>query len=116
MATLTVYGIPNCDKVRKTRRYLDKHAIDYHFHDFRQDGLTVTKLKSWCKRLNWETLLNRRGTSYRNLPDNKKANINQQKALQLMLENPTLIKRPVIEYGKQLLLGFSESDIRNLLG
>ena len=104
----TVYGIKNCDTVKKACKWLDSNNIDYQFHDFRKDGLTQTKVKQWSGQVDWETLLNRRGTTWRKLSDQEKESINKTNAIKLMTEQPTLIKRPVIEYRKKVLVGFSE--------
>jgi len=109
----TLYGIKNCDTVRKARKWLETHNITYHFHDFRADGLTGEQLQRWCKLAGWETLLNRRGTSWRQLPPQTRDNIDEASALELMRQNPTLIKRPVLERDDgALLIGFSESEFQ----
>ena len=94
---LTVYGINNCDTVKKACNWLSKNKVEFQFHDFRKDGLTKSKVQRWVKSIDWETLLNRRGTTWRKLPDSEKESINKTRALSLMVEQPTLIKRPVIE-------------------
>ena len=104
----TVYGIKNCDTVKKACKWLDSNHIDYQFHDFRNEGLTQTKVKQWASLVDWETLLNRRGTTWRKLSDHEKDSINKANAIKLMTEQPTLIKRPVIEHHKKVLVGFSE--------
>ncbi len=102
----TLYGIKNCDTVKKARTWLDKNSIEYSFHDFRTDGLEEALLQRFCSVLNWDTLLNRRSTSWRQLSEEQKADLDEQKALQLMLEIPTLIKRPILDTGTQLIVGF----------
>jgi arsenate reductase (glutaredoxin) len=102
----TVYGIKNCDTVKKARKWLDDHGVTYRFHDFRGDGLDAKQLDAWIGAAGWETLLNRRGTTWRKLPDAEREGIDAKRAAALMLEHPTLIKRPVIEHGKQVLVGF----------
>lgn len=105
-----VYGIPNCDQVRRARLWLREHRIDYKFHDFRADGLPVALLDRWLIRLPWDALLNKRGTTWRGLDTARRgAIVDAQSATELMLANPTVIKRPVLERGEQLLVGFSES-------
>lgn len=94
---ITLYGIKNCDSVKKARNWLESHAIDYHFHDFRVEGLTQEKLKQWQTSVGWEVLLNKRSTNWRQLSQELRDNIHDASALSLMLENPTLIKRPVLE-------------------
>ncbi|WP_018231142.1 ArsC family reductase [Thioalkalivibrio thiocyanodenitrificans] len=102
----TLYGIRNCDTVKKARRWLDAHGVDYRFHDFRADGLEAKKLDAWIKAVGWEALLNRRGTTWRRLPEGVRDGIDEKHAAALMLEQPTLIRRPVVEHGKQVLVGF----------
>jgi len=110
----TVYGIKNCDTVKKACKWLDKNNIDYQFHDFRKDGLTQAKVKQWFSQVDWELLLNRRGTTWRKLSDNEKDSINKTNAIKLMTEQPTLIKRPVIEHSKNVLVGFSEEAYKEI--
>ncbi|MFC1602469.1 ArsC family reductase [Pseudomonadota bacterium] len=111
---ITLYGIPNCDTVRKARRWLDAHEINYQFHNFRKEGLTELLLQNWVTELGWETLINRRGTSWRKLPEQERDGINQSTAIQLMLENPTLIKRPILDVGTSRHVGFSEAQYQEL--
>jgi arsenate reductase len=103
----TLYGIKNCDTVKKARKWLENHAIDYQFHDFRTDGLTPEIINNWFEAVDWESLVNRRSTSWRQLNDSRKEGLNQQSAATLLLENPTLIKRPVLDTGREILVGFS---------
>ncbi len=109
---ITVYGIKNCDTVKKACNWLTKNNIDYQFHDFRKDGLTQAKVKQWFSKADWEILLNRRGTTWRKLSDNEKDSINKTKAIKLMVEQPTLIKRPVIEHNGDVIVGFSEDTYK----
>ena len=111
----TVYGIKNCDTVKKALKWLDTHDIAYRFHDFRQDGINKTDLQQWSKAVGWEALLNKRSTTWRQLPDQDKDDIDASKAITLMLSNPTLIKRPVITTGKTTLVGFKEADYKKAL-
>ena len=111
-----LYGIPNCDSVRKARKWLITHNVDYQFHDFRQDGVSAKQLKHWAKLVGWESLLNRRGQTWRKLPDKAKANLNEAAALKLMQAEPTLIKRPVLEVKSGVLVGFKDTDYKELLG
>ena len=111
-----LYGIANCDTVRKARNWLTSHNVDYQFHDFRKDGLTARQLKHWATVVGWETLLNRRGQTWRKLQDKKKADINEASALQLMQAEPTLIKRPVLEVNSQVHVGFKVADYQDLFG
>ncbi len=107
---ITVYGIKNCDTVKKACNWLTKNNIDYQFHDFRKDGLTQSKITQWSKKIDWEILLNRRGTTWRKLSEDEKASINKSKAIKLMTEHPTLIKRPVVEHNNNVIVGFSTEN------
>ncbi len=103
---ITVYGIKNCDTVRKVRKWLEARGTDHRFHDFRVDGLERAVLKHWVATVGWEALLNRRGTTWRQLTDPRKEQLEEETAVSLMLEHPTLIKRPVLETGNEVLVGF----------
>lgn len=102
----TLYGIKNCDTVKKARQWLDENAISYRFHDYRIDGLTYEQLVNFEARLGWKIMLNRSSTSWRQLSDDQKTNVTQATALQLMLATPTLIKRPILQTDSKLLIGF----------
>jgi arsenate reductase (glutaredoxin) len=102
-----IYGIKNCDTMKKARAWLDAHRVEHEFHDYKVSGMDRTKLIGWVKAAGWETLLNRAGTTFRKLPDAAKANLTEARAVKLMLEQPSMIKRPVLERGKELLVGFS---------
>ena|SRR5690349_2712610 len=102
-----LYGIPNCDTMKKARAWLESQRVDYEFHDYKKSGIERAKLESWIQAVGWEVLLNRAGTTFRKLPDAAKANLTEGKAVKLMLEQPAMIKRPVLERGKTLLVGFS---------
>ena len=104
----TIYGIKNCDTMKKARAWLEAHGIEHDFHDYKVAGVERAKLEAWAKIVGWEVLLNRAGTTFRKLPDNKKQNIDERKAIELMLEQSSMIKRPVLEHGKTVLVGFSE--------
>ncbi len=108
---MTVYGIRNCDSVKKARRWLEEHGIDYNFHDFRADGLQQQLLEEWLQKTEYTVLLNKRSRTWKELTAEQRDNMQQAKALQLMLEHPTLIKRPVLDLdpGNTLHVGFSES-------
>lgn len=112
----TLYGIKNCDTVKKARRWLDEHDVDYAFHDFRADGLSKAQLKSWIEAVGWETLLNRRGTTWRKLPEAEREGITAALAERLMLEQPTLIKRPVLQANNTVLVGFDTGEYGKLFG
>jgi arsenate reductase (glutaredoxin) len=104
--TATIYGIKNCDTMKKARAWLDGHGVAYEFHDYKTAGIAKDKLKQWTDELGWETLLNRAGTTFRKLPDSDKEGLNERKALTLMLAQPSMIKRPVLDLGGRLLVGF----------
>jgi arsenate reductase (glutaredoxin) len=104
---ITVYGIPNCDTCRKARKWLKEQDIDHVFHDFRKDGLRQEQVDGWVDAVGWETLLNRRGTTWRKLPDADKSGVDAPNAAALMTANPTLIKRPVFEGADTIMVGFS---------
>jgi Spx/MgsR family transcriptional regulator len=103
---LTMYAIPNCDTVKKARTWLEAEGIEYAFHDYKKQGADPAKLAAWSDAVGWEALLNRRGTTFRGLSEADKADIDRAKALQLMVANPSLIKRPVIEHAGGVLVGF----------
>lgn len=105
--SVILYGIPNCDTVKKARRWLDAAGIAYRFHDFRKDGLDADQLQGWIDELGWEKLLNKAGTTFRKLPDDVKADLNAAKALALMLDQPAMIKRPVLDAKGSRSVGFS---------
>ena len=109
---ITVYGINNCDTVKKARRWLEKAGVDYRFHDLRKDGLVPETLDNWLHRSDWETLLNRRSTTWKNLSDKERDQLDSSRARQLMLANPTLIKRPVTVTQDAFMIGFSEAEYR----
>jgi transcriptional regulator, Spx/MgsR family len=105
--SVVLYGIPNCDTMKKARSWLESHGVGYAFHDYKTSGIERAKLESWTKTVGWEVLLNRTGTTFRKLPDKAKENLDEAKAIKLMLEQPSMIKRPVLERGKSLMVGFS---------
>ncbi len=115
MAT-TLYGITNCDTVKKARAWLDANGVGYEFHDYKKAGITAAKLKTWCKALGWESVLNRAGTTYKKLPDDAKSDLDQTKAIALMIEQPSMIKRPIVEHGDGLLIGFKQPEWEAALG
>ncbi len=104
------YGIPNCDTVKKARKWLDAKGLAYQFHDYKKEGADQDKLTAWVDDAGWETVLNRRGTTFRQLSDADKTDIDAAKAVQIMAEHPSTIKRPVVEYSGGLLVGFNESE------
>ena len=108
MSSITLYGIKNCDTVKKARKWLDKHSVPYTFHDFRADGINKTLVNNFLKHVDIDTLINRRGTSWRKLSDSEKNFKNKTQAVELMLANPTIIKRPVLDANKQYYVGFND--------
>ncbi|MGV3592085.1 MAG: ArsC family reductase [Gammaproteobacteria bacterium] len=111
----TLYGIPNCDTVKKARAWLDEHGVAYEFHDYRKLGIDAATLRKWCTEFGYERVLNTRGTTWRKLPDEQRAGMTQTKAIALMQEQPSLIKRPLLDTGTRRLLGFSDADYCTLL-
>jgi arsenate reductase (glutaredoxin) len=104
--TITLYGIPNCDTVKKARNWLDAHGTAYAFHDYKKAGVDAATLNRWADAVGWEPLLNRAGTTFKKHDDADKANIDRAKAIALMIANPSMIKRPVVEGAGPLLVGF----------
>ena len=109
---LKLYGIKNCDTVKRARKWLDENGYDYEFHDFRSDGLNSELLDLFVEKIGWEKMLNRRGTTWRKLPEADRENLYEAKAKRLMLEQPTLIKRPVVDYDQRFTVGFDTNFFR----
>lgn len=107
---MKLYGIKNCDTVKKARKWLDNAGISHDFHDFKKDGLDSKLLARWEQAVGWEALLNRRGTTWRKLPDEVRDNISAQSAHNIMLDNPSIIKRPVVELGDAVSVGFNADE------
>lgn len=103
---LKLYGIKSCDTMKKARTWLEEHGIEYQFHDYKAAGIDRATLEQWCNQASWEVLLNRAGTTFKKLSDADKENIDQNKAITLMVAQPSMIKRPVLVNGKKLLVGF----------
>ncbi len=103
----TIYGIKNCDTMKKARTWLDSQGVRHEFHDYKASGIDRPHLETWCKQLGWETVLNRAGTTFRKLPDADKINLTQDKAIALMLTQPSMIKRPILEHNNKVLAGFA---------
>jgi arsenate reductase len=115
--TITVYGIKNCDTMKKARAWLDSHGVEYAFHDYKSAGIDRKRLEGWAKTVGWETLLNRAGTTFRKLSDADKQGVDAAKAIALMLAEPSMIKRPVLELGGgRLLVGFKAEAYEAALG
>lgn len=113
----TLYGIPNCDTVKKARTWLADHGQDFDFHDFKKQGLERATVAAWLDQVDWEILVNRKGTTWRKLSDERRAQVvDKASALELMLENPSVIKRPVLEGAGALSVGFSDAQYGALFG
>ena len=113
---ITLYGIRNCDTVKKARAWLDGHDIAYEFHDYKAAGIERERLEQWCAELGWESVLNRAGTTFRKLSDADKAGLNERRAVALMLAQPSMIKRPLLELGDRRLLGFKNEVYQSVFG
>jgi Spx/MgsR family transcriptional regulator len=107
---ITLYGIKNCDTVKKARTWLEHNNVDYHFHDFRADGLDEPHVKKWIAEIGLETLVNKRSTTWKELNDSIKDNFNADTAVAVIVENPTLIKRPLLDTGTQACVGFKDAE------
>ena len=111
--TIQLYGIPGCDTVKKARKWLDANSVDFTFHDYKKEGADSAKLFKWADQVGWEILLNRRGTAYRKLDDSVKDSIDRESAIALMVEHPSMIKRPVVVHDGGVEVGFTESIWEN---
>jgi arsenate reductase len=109
-----IYGIRNCDTMKKARSWLEAHRVAHQFHDYKSSGIAPERLAAWVKAVGWEALLNRAGTTFRKLPEASRDNLTEAKATKLMLEQPSMIKRPVLERGKTLIVGFSPEKYASL--
>ncbi len=114
--TTTIYGIKNCDTMKKARAWLEARGVAHDFHDYKTAGIDRARLEGWAARVGWETLLNRAGTTFRKLPEVDKEGLTEKKAIALMLAQPSMIKRPVLEAGKTLLVGFKPAEYQQALG
>jgi arsenate reductase len=106
MAAAIIYGIKNCDTMKKARAWLDTHGVAYDFHDYKTAGIEPERVEAWAKEVGWGTLLNRSGTTFRKLADREKTALDEKKAIALMAALPTLIKRPVLDLGDRIIVGF----------
>jgi Spx/MgsR family transcriptional regulator len=113
---INLYGIRNCDTMKKARAWLDARGVDYHFHDYKRDGLDAALLRGWVDELGWEALVNRRGTSWRKLPEVVREQMDTEAAIRVMLETPSIIRRPLLDTGQVRHAGFSEADYERLIG
>ncbi|WP_395018421.1 ArsC family reductase [Dongia sp.] len=111
-----IYGIKNCDTMKKAFTWLDKHGVAYDFHDYKKEGVAKAALQKWCKAAGWETVLNRAGTTFRKLPEGERANLTEAKAVALMLAQPSMIKRPVVETGGEIEIGFKPERYAAVFG
>jgi Spx/MgsR family transcriptional regulator len=111
---IKLVGLKNCDTCRKAKKWLENEGISFQFHDVRQDGLAPDEVAAWAAQLGWEVLLNKRGTTWRNLPEDQKNDVDEAKAIALILENPALMKRPVFICENEILLGFKQDQINEL--
>jgi Spx/MgsR family transcriptional regulator len=109
-----MYGIRNCDTVKKARAWLEQRGVEYRFHDYKVAGIDVAQLDRWCGEVGWEALLNRAGTTFRKLPSSQRESIDKKRALALMLAQPSIIKRPVVELNGKLVVGFKPELYRSL--
>ena len=113
---ITIYGIKNCDTMKKARAFLEKKGVEYAFHDYKTAGIEKGRLETWAKKAGWESLLNKAGTTFRKLPDKDKEGLTEAKAIRLMLAQPSMIKRPVLELaGGKLLVGFKPDEYAAVL-
>ncbi|MGY0614038.1 ArsC family reductase [Vibrio sp. FJH11] len=104
--TITMFGIPNCDTIKKAKKWLEAQNIAYEFHDYRKQGVDTSLVTEFCDALGWETVLNKRGTTYRQLTQEQKDSLNEENAVELLVENPAMIKRPILKVNDQLHIGF----------
>jgi len=111
----TIYGIKNCDTMKKARAWLDGKGVAYEFHDYKKTGIARDRLEGWVRKVGWEALLNRAGTTFRKLPDEEKEGLTESKAIELMIAQPSMIKRPVLEAGGKLLVGFKPEQYETLV-
>jgi arsenate reductase (glutaredoxin) len=114
--SITIYGIKACDTMKKARTWLDTHKVAYDFHDYKTAGIDKPVLEAWTKKVGWEVLLNKAGTTFKKLPDAKKEKLDEKKAIALMLDQPSMIKRPVLDIGGKLTVGFKPEVYEKAVG
>lgn len=114
--TITLYGIANCDTVKKARTWLDEHSVAYRFHDYKKAGVDPAALARAVDRLGWEKVLNRQGTTFRKLPESERADLDRSRAMAIMEAHPSAIKRPLLEHGDAIEAGFSAERYAELFG
>ena len=112
---IKIYGIPNCDTMKKAMKWLDKHKVTYEFHDYKKWGVPEDDLEQWVKNAGWEVILNKRSTTWKGLSDKMKKSLNEYSSIRIMLDNPSSIKRPVLVKNKTLIIGFKEDEYKTLL-
>ncbi|NOR41906.1 MAG: Spx/MgsR family RNA polymerase-binding regulatory protein [Gammaproteobacteria bacterium] len=112
---IKIYGIPNCDTMKKAMKWLDKHKLIYEFHDYKKWGVPESDLEQWVKNAGWEVILNKRSTTWKGLSDKMKKSLNEYSSIRIMLDNPSSIKRPVLVKNKTLIIGFKEDEYKTLL-
>ena len=113
--SITIYGIKNCDTMKKARAWLDQRGVAYAFHDYKASGIERSRLEAWSREVGWETLINRAGTTFRTLPDKDKSDLSEKKAIALMMAQPSMIKRPVLDLGSTRLVGFKPEQYAQAL-
>jgi arsenate reductase len=113
---ITIYGIKNCDTMKKARTWLDKAGVDYAFHDYKAEGIDKASLEAWAGKVGWDVLLNKSGTTFRKLSEADRATVNERKAIALMMAQPSMIKRPVLDIDGKLLVGFKPAEYEKALG
>lgn len=114
--SITLFGIPNCDTVKKARDWLGQHGVEFTFHDYKKSGIDRATLTIWVDRLGWEVVLNRAGTTFRKLPEAERSDLDSDKAISLMLGQPSMIKRPVVDHPGGLLVGFKPDEWATIFG
>jgi len=112
--TVTVYGIRNCDTMKKAFAWLEQHGVDYRFHDYRKSGVPADRLAAWSRAVGWETLANRRGPTWRKIPESSKQDLDEAAALELLTRYPSAIKRPVVEWGRRVSVGFDPAEFERM--
>ncbi len=116
MTKITLYGILNCDTIRAARKWLDQNGVDYAFHNYKTAGVDRSRLSAWIDEFGWEKLLNKSGTTFRKLPEAAKADLDAEKAAALMFDQPSMIKRPVLDLGERRVIGFKPDVYRDVFG
>ncbi|MCF6455310.1 ArsC family reductase [Pseudoalteromonas sp. MMG024] len=111
---IKLFGIPNCDTIKKAKKWLEQNNIEYTFHDYRKDGVNSEMVNNFCQQLDWQQVLNKRGTTYRQLDDATKENLNAESAVALLVEQPAMIKRPILEKNGEFHLGFKAEQYQSI--